>query len=99
MWRKSLYRAGGRRRAFVYVCAIAAMMVYSIPRLPKLQPGVAGSFAMLWILFAGVALAANLYFLFGADKERSKMLSVKAQGLVVHDEEDEFERMKEQGLR
>lgn len=99
MWRKSLYRAGGRRRAFVYVCAIAAMMVYSIPRLPKLQPGVAGSFAMLWILFAGVALAANLYFLFGADKERSKMLAVKAQGIVVHEEADEFAHLREEGLR
>lgn len=68
-------RAPNRRTALIYTCALIALGVYAIPNLlPELHPGIAGSFSVLWILFAGLALAANLYFLFGADKERSRML-------------------------
>lgn len=68
-------RTPNRRTAFVYACALIAMGVYAIPNLlPELHPGIAGSYSMLWILFAGLVLAANLYFVFGADKERSRML-------------------------
>ncbi len=68
-------RRPNRRTAFIYTCALIALGVYAIPNLlPELHPGIAGSFSVLWILFAGLALAANLYFLFGADRERSRML-------------------------
>ncbi|WP_211230644.1 hypothetical protein [Alicyclobacillus herbarius] len=63
-----------RRRALVYATALIALGAYGIPRLPSLQPGLAGTFALLWILFLGLGVAANLYFVFGADKERSRML-------------------------
>jgi|GEM_PF-3213172 len=63
-----------RSRAMIYACALVALLVYGIPRIPSLKPGLAGSFSMLWILFAGLALAANVYFFVGADRERSRML-------------------------
>jgi hypothetical protein len=63
-----------KRRAFVNTCAIVALSVYGIPRIPRLHPGLDGTFSTIWILFAALAVAANLYFLVGADKERSQQL-------------------------
>jgi predicted anti-sigma-YlaC factor YlaD len=78
-----------RRRTLFYACAILAIMVYAIPRLPSLKPGLAGTFTLLWILFAGLAVAANLYFVFGADKERSRMLEEIAVYEAPSDAEEE----------
>ncbi|MCL6626983.1 hypothetical protein [Alicyclobacillus shizuokensis] len=66
--------ASSRRRAMVYAGALVALGVYGIPRLPGLHPGLAGTFALVWILFLGLGIAANLYFVFGADRERVRML-------------------------
>lgn len=74
MRRKISRRPTDKNKAFVYVCALVTLGVYAIPRLPALQRGLAGTFSMVWILFAVLSLSANLYFLFGADKERSRML-------------------------
>jgi hypothetical protein len=63
-----------KRRAFANTCAIVALSVYGIPRIPRLHPGLDGTFSTVWILFAALAVAANLYFLVGADKERSQQL-------------------------
>lgn len=100
MWRKSLYVSNRRRKSFVYVCALVAMLFYAIPRLPRLQHGVAGTFAFLWIGFAGLVLAANLYFLVGADKERSRLLSAKQGGVVMPSDEQEEapESLQQQSL-
>lgn len=66
-----------RSRSFIYLCTILALSVYAVPKLPALSPGLAGTFSTLWILFAVLAVSANLYFLVGADKERSRMLEEK----------------------
>ncbi|OFW78528.1 MAG: hypothetical protein A2201_10050, partial [Alicyclobacillus sp. RIFOXYA1_FULL_53_8] len=62
--------ANSRGRALIYLSALIALGVYAIPKLPSLQPGIAGTFSMLWISALGLAVAANLYFLVGADVER-----------------------------
>ncbi len=86
MRRKLRYVPNPRSRAFVYTCSIVALAVYAVPRLPALHPGLAGTFSTVWILFAALAVASNLYFLFGADKERSRMLELHegdARGATV----------------
>jgi len=70
--------ANSRGRALIYLSSLIALVVYAIPKLPRLQPGIAGSFSMLWILLVCVAIAANLYFLVGADVERRRMLEEQA---------------------
>jgi hypothetical protein len=77
MRRKTRYVPNAKSRAFVYVCALIALLAYAIPRIPSLKPGLGGTFSMVWLLFVALAVASNLYFLFGADKERSKMLEVR----------------------
>lgn len=67
-----------RRRALVYLAALIAMAIYAIPQLPKLQTGLPGTFSMLWILFLALAIAANTYFMVGADVERRRMLEEQA---------------------
>lgn len=79
MRRKTANVANGRRKSFVYTCAIVAMVAYALPKLPHLHHGVDGSFTMLWILFAALAVAANVYFAVGADQERSRMLEEREQ--------------------
>lgn len=76
MRRKTMAVTSPRRRAAVYTSALVALGVYGLPRLPALHHGLAGSFSVLWILFAGLAVASNLYFLFGADRERSRDLEM-----------------------
>lgn len=66
-----------RNRAVVYSCALVAMGMYAIPKIPRLEHGLPGTFSMVWILFAVLALASNVYFLVGADKERSRMLETQ----------------------
>lgn len=78
MRRRMQTGASARTRAFVYVSALVAMAVYAIPQLPKLQPGLPGTFSMLWILFLALAVAANVYFMVGADVERRRMLEEQA---------------------
>lgn len=78
MRRKLKYVPNPKNRAIIYTCAVLALAVYGIPRLPSLRPGLAGTFSTVWILFAALAIASNLYFLSGADKERSKMLEIQA---------------------
>lgn len=80
MRRKTRVVTHARRRAFVYGCALVALVVYGLPRIPALQRGLPGTFSLIWILFAGLALAANVYFLVGADKERSRMLELRTSG-------------------
>lgn len=89
-----------RRKAFVYCCALIALLVYALPRLPKLQHGLGGTFSLIWILFACMTLAANLYFLVGADKERSRMLSAKVSGVVkpISDEASEETGIRRKAL-
>ncbi|MDQ0191496.1 hypothetical protein JI721_03395 [Alicyclobacillus cycloheptanicus] len=74
MRRKTLPGRTARRRAIVYTCALVALVAYGLPRIPALQHGLGGSFSVIWILFAGLAIAANLYFVVGADRERSRIL-------------------------
>lgn len=66
-----------KQRALVYTSCILALLAYGVPKLPALHEGISGTFSALWILFAALAVAANVYFLVGADKERSRMLEVK----------------------
>jgi hypothetical protein len=83
MRRKLRNVPNGKNKAFVYVCAVIALGIYGIPKIPSLHPGIGGTFSMIWILFGVLALAANTYFLVGADKERSRMLethAIKSQG-------------------
>lgn len=84
------YLPNAKNKAFVYTCAIVALGVYGIPRIPSLQPGIEGTFSMVWILFSVLALASNLYFLVGADKERSRMLETyEIKGTNHRDHPDE----------
>lgn len=72
--RKSKDVPNTKNRAIVYSCALIALGAYAIPRLPRLEHGLPGTFSMIWILFALLAFSANIYFMVGADKERSRML-------------------------
>ncbi|MCL6444876.1 MAG: hypothetical protein K6T83_15720 [Alicyclobacillus sp.] len=76
-----------KSRAFVYTCALVSLLVYGLPHIPKLQHGIAGTFSILWILFAGLAVAANLYFLLGADKERIRQLETQIKPATLQTEE------------
>lgn len=82
MRRKTKDVPNARNRAVVYTCALVAMGAYAVPRIPKLQHGLPGSFSMVWILFALLALAANVYFMVGADKERSRMLEARRNSAI-----------------
>lgn len=77
MRRKTLAVHHPKRRAAVYTLTLLALLAYALPQLPALRHGLAGTFSFLWILFAGLAVAANLYFLFGADRERSRNLDLR----------------------
>lgn len=100
MWWRSIHARPRKRRAFVYVCSLLALLIYALPRLPKLAHGISGTFSFLWILFASLALAANLYFLVGADRERSRLLSTRFQDVrEVREEEDHIEEGKRQLLQ
>ncbi|KPV39912.1 hypothetical protein [Alicyclobacillus ferrooxydans] len=85
MRRKLRHVPHARNRAVVYTCAVVSMVAYAIPRIPKLEHGVAGTFSMVWILFAVLALAANIYFLVGADKERSRMLESRGMRMAARE--------------
>ncbi|MCL6548078.1 MAG: hypothetical protein K6T30_04115 [Alicyclobacillus sp.] len=87
MRRKMRYVPRSRTRALLNSCALIAVTVYALPRLPQLHPGLPGSFAALWICFAGLAIAANLYFLVGADAERSRMLEAQELRTAAHEAE------------
>ncbi|GGJ11487.1 hypothetical protein GCM10010885_21010 [Alicyclobacillus cellulosilyticus] len=84
MGRWKVRMARSRVRSFVYACALLSLLAYGVPRLPALRPGWAGTFSMLWILFAGLAFAANVYFAVGADRERSRMLAEKEIAPAPH---------------
>jgi len=86
--RKSKDVPNAKNRAIVYSCALIALGAYAIPRLPRLEHGLPGTFSMIWILFALLAFSANIYFMVGADKERSRMLesheiSAKQRGALA----------------
>lgn len=74
MRRKMGNVANGRQKSFVYTCALIGLTIYGVPQLPKLQHGLAGTFTALWLLFVALSVGANLYFLFGTDKERKRIL-------------------------
>lgn len=98
MRRSSLITTNRRRKAFVYSAALIAMLAYGIPKLPKVQHGLPGTFSFLWILFACLALGANLYFVVGADKERSRMLSAKRSGVVMTSPESDEQEVRRRAL-
>jgi uncharacterized membrane protein len=84
-----------KNKALVYTCALLAIGVYGVPRIPGLYPGLAGTFSMVWILFAVLALAANVYFLVGADRERSRMLETyEMKGSSIRDVREEDARTR-----
>lgn len=66
--------ANGRQKSIVYTCALLGLTVYGVPKLPHMEHGLAGTFTVVWLLFVALAVAANLYFAFGADKERKALL-------------------------
>lgn len=82
MRRHMAYVQHKRRKNIIYTCALIALVAYAIPRIPEIHHGMGGTFSVLWILFAGLAIAANLYFVVGADKERSKMLELQNETMV-----------------
>jgi fructoselysine-6-P-deglycase FrlB-like protein len=89
-----------RQRAITYTCCLIALLGYAIPRIPPLAPGVAGTFSFVWILFAALAVAANVYFLVGADKERSRMIEARTQDIRMPGEPMRVpEPDRERGLR
>lgn len=74
MRRKSGIVTHGREKSVMYTCALLGLSVYAVPKLPPLSHGLPGTFTALWILTVAVAVAANLYFACGADKERKQLL-------------------------
>jgi len=78
MRRKMAVLTRPKQRAVVYTCCALALVAYGVPKIPALHPGIGGTFTALWILFAALAIAANMYFLVGADRERSRMLEANA---------------------
>ncbi len=75
-----------KQKALAYTSGLLLLAGYGIPRMPEIHPGIAGSFVVLWILFTALTIAANIYFLVGADKERSKMLEEKDNEVTILDE-------------
>lgn len=92
MRRKVSQTRNASSKAFIYICCLVALCVYGIPRIPTLQHGIAGTFSSVWILFAGLALAANLYFFLGADKERSRMLEEQESKIRTQADQRVLER-------
>jgi len=88
MMRRTAVVRHPKSRAFIYFCAILALMFYAVPKIPALHRGLGGTFSMVWILFAGLALSANLYFMVGADKERSQLLEVRGHSQLGEEKQD-----------
>ncbi|WAH37927.1 hypothetical protein [Alicyclobacillus dauci] len=74
MRRKLSTITNGRQKAFIYTCALVGLTVYGVPKMPPLTHGLSGTFTASWLLFVALCVGANLYFLFGADKERKRLL-------------------------
>lgn len=64
----------GRQKSLLYTAALVGLTVYGVPKLPQLAHGAAGTFTAVWLLFVALCVGANLYFLFGTDKERKRIL-------------------------
>jgi hypothetical protein len=92
MRRKTMHFRKTKQKAVAYTVSLILLAVYGIPRMPKIHPGLGGSFVTLWILFVALAIAANVYFLVGADRERSRMLEVTESKAVVPDTERQRRR-------
>ncbi len=73
---KSMNRA--KEKGLLYLISLLALAIYGIPHIPQIHPGISGTFSFLWIMLTALVIAANLYFLVGADQERSRMLDEKA---------------------
>ncbi|UOF92655.1 hypothetical protein LSG31_11110 [Fodinisporobacter ferrooxydans] len=64
----------GNRRAYplksvLYVILGLAMVLYAIPKLPAISLSVSGIFTVVWLLFSFLFIGANLYYVYGVDKE------------------------------
>lgn len=59
-------------RAFVYLVIGLGMLIYAIPRLPQVSTSLAGIYALVWLLFAMLLIAANLYALLRVDSSQKK---------------------------
>jgi hypothetical protein len=97
MRRKTRVVPHARHRAITYTCCLLALLAYGIPRIPPLRPGLAGTFSLVWILFAALAVAANVYFLVGADRERSRMLEAREADIRVPSESTAGPRLPQRG--
>lgn len=62
-----------KRKGFVYLIIALTILMYAVPRLPIHSADSAASlFAAVWLCFALVVLAAQLYHLFGVDREEEE---------------------------
>jgi hypothetical protein len=77
MRRKTAYVRNGQLKSVLYGAATVALLAYAVPKIPRLEHGLGGTFSFLWITFAGLAVSANVYFAVAADKERSYMLEMQ----------------------
>ncbi|GMA64818.1 hypothetical protein NZD89_05475 [Alicyclobacillus fastidiosus] len=94
MRRKVANITNSRQKAFVYTCALIGLTVYGVPRLPRLEHGLAGTFTLVWLLFVALCVGANLYFLFGADKERKRLLEQQEVASQSRDLRHEVQRLR-----
>ncbi|WP_367306938.1 hypothetical protein [Alicyclobacillus acidocaldarius] len=86
-----------RRYSAIYGLAALALAAYGVPRLPKLQHGLAGTFSALWLLLLALYMAANLYFLLGADRERARQLEEASYQRMERDERQTRVRLRARG--
>jgi hypothetical protein len=62
-----------KRKGFLYLIFALTILFYAVPRLPIYSIDSAASlFAVVWLCFALLIIAANLYHLFGVDREEEE---------------------------
>ncbi len=86
-----------RTYSAIYGLAALALAAYGVPRLPKLEHGVAGTFSALWLLLLALYIGANLYFWLGADRERARQLEEAAVQSPDRDERPGRTRLRARG--
>ncbi|MDI9260880.1 hypothetical protein [Alicyclobacillus sendaiensis] len=86
-----------RMYSAIYGLAALALAAYGVPRLPKLEHGLAGTFSALWLLLLALYIGANLYFWLGADRERARRLEEEAYQSAAREERPGRIRLRARG--
>ncbi|MDI3328590.1 MAG: hypothetical protein QJR06_08560 [Alicyclobacillaceae bacterium] len=65
-------RPKGMAGCFMGLTGGFAVLLYGLPRLPRLEPGWSGAFATAWIGLSLIVVGSFLHQLMGADRQRRR---------------------------